>query len=218
MNANDILAEFPKDLQEIREMIWTLGQDCKEHYEAIHINNSQTHKRAYVRSVFAFIEGVLHRTKIETLHIGILLGSISSYELVVLEGARLEVDDKGRVTYKPLYPAFLNNVQFTFRTFSKSIGSSFELNTTGQGWKNLRRAVKVRDRLMHPREATDLQVSDAEIEATKKAFEWFFISQNLLSHYAQKAMQTKTITLVDDIAALDATISSMEADLAERDK
>lgn len=217
MNADNILAEFPKDLQEIREMMRVLGQDCKEHYEATQINNNQTHRRAYVRSVFAFIEGVLHRTKVGTIHIGILLGSISSYELVVLEGARLEVDDKGSVTSKPLYPAFLNNVQFTFRTFSKSIGSSFNLSINGQGWKNLRKAVKVRDRLMHPKEATDLQVSDAEIEATKKAFEWFLISQNLSGHYAQKAIQTKTSASAEDIATLDVTIRRMEADLAVRD-
>lgn len=218
ISPNDILSDFLKNLQDIREMIKILGQDCKEHYQAIETNNSQTHRRAYVRSVFAFIEGVLHLSKVSTLHLGILFGSISHYELVVLEGARLEVDNKGHVTSKPLYPSFLNNVQFTFRTSSKSIGSSFNLNVTGQGWKNLCKAVKVRDRLMHPKEITDLQVSDAEIKATKTAFEWFFISHSLSSHYLQKAMQAKTSASSEDIENLNATIRRMEADLAVRDK
>jgi hypothetical protein len=216
MNAADILADFSKSLQEIREMILILGQDCKEHYEAIQINNSQTHRRAYVRSVFAFIEGVLHRTKVATVHLGMLLGGISIHELVVLEGTQLEVNDNGDVTSKPLYPAFLSNIKLTFRTFSKSIGSSFNLNLAGQGWQHLREAVKVRDRLMHPKEVTDLQVSDAEIEATKKAFDWFLISYNLSGHYAQKATQTKTSASVEDVAALEATIHSLEAELAVR--
>ena len=176
MNTIDALTGFSKSREEIRGMIRVLGQDCKEHYEAIQISNSQTHRRAYVRSVFAFIEGVLHRTKVATVRLGMLLGSISIHELVVLEGTQLEVNDKGDVNSKPLYPPFLSNIKLTFRTFSKSIGSSFSLNVGGQGWQNLREAVKVRDRLMHPKEVADLQVSDAEIEATKEAFDWFSIS------------------------------------------
>ena len=86
----------------------------------------------------------------------------------------------------------------------------------GQGWQNLRKAVKVRDRLMHPKEVTGIQVSDAEFEATKNAFERFFISYNLSGYYAQKAMQVKTSASVDEVAALNATIHSVETDLAVR--
>jgi hypothetical protein len=218
MNIDEILSNFLKNLQDIREMMRILGQDCKEHYDVIEINNSQTHRRAYVRSVFAFIEGMLHLSKVSTVHLGVLFGSISPYELVILEGVRLEVDDKGAVISKPLYPSFLNNVRFTFRVSAKCIGSSFNLNVNGQGWDNLRKAVKVRDRLMHPKEVLDLEVSDAEINTTKAAFEWFFISYTLSSHYTQKAIQAKTSASFEDIENLNTTIQRMEADLAIRDK
>jgi hypothetical protein len=216
VDVNKVLADFSSSLDEIREMIQILGQDCREHYQAIQNNGSQTHRRAYVRAVFAFIEGVLHRTKVTTVHLGVLLGTISIHELVVLEGSQLDVNDKGQVTSKPLYPNFLNNVRLVFRTFSKSIGSTFSLNVGGQGWQNLREAVTVRDRLMHPKEITELQVSDAEVEATKQAFEWFLLSHNLCSHYAQRATHAKTTASTEAVATFDATIDRLENELAKR--
>ena len=216
MDTSNILLDFSASLEGIREMIQILGQDCKEHFEVIQVNDSQIHRRAYVRSVFAFIEGVLHRTKIATLHLGMLLGSISSHELVVLEGTKLEVNDKGDIVYKPLYPTFLNNIKFTFKTFAKSIGSSFTLDLSGQGGHNLREAVKVRNRLMHPKEIADLQISDAEIQTAKEAFDWFLISHNLSGHYAQKAIQTRTSASAEVVASLDETIRRLEAELATR--
>jgi hypothetical protein len=97
------------------------------------------------------------------------------------------------------------------------VGSSFNLNTDGQGWKNLSKAVKVRDRLMHPKEVADLQVSNEEVGAAKKAFEWFFISHHLSELYVQKAAQAKTTASSEDVKSLEATIHHMETELAVKD-
>lgn len=51
----------------------------------------------------------------------------------------------------------------------------------------MRDIVRVRDRLMHPKKADDLEVTDAEIESTRKALDWFFISYGICSCYVQKA-------------------------------
>jgi hypothetical protein len=40
------------------------------------------------------------------------------------------------------------------------------------GWANLREAVAIRNRLVHPRELTDLTVSDIEIRQALSAFNW----------------------------------------------
>jgi hypothetical protein len=216
MDLPNPLMEFTKSFHEIGEMILILGQDCKEHFEASNINGSLTSRRAYIRSVFALIEGVQHQTRIATSNLGILLSKVSLNELVVLDGNQLDVNDKGEVTPRPYYPVFLNNFKFTFRIFSKSLGSQFSLNLSGEGWQSLCRAVKVRDRLMHPKVILDLQVSDAEISDAKKAFDWFLYNHNLSGYYAQKALQDKTSTSEEAIAALDANIRRMESELAAR--
>ena len=95
---------------------------------------------------------------------------------MILDGKQLDINEEGNVTTKPFYPKFLNNFKFTFMIYAKSFGSEFKLNLLGQGWQSLCKSVKVRDKLlMHPKELSDLEVSDEEILYTKKAIDWFLL-------------------------------------------
>jgi len=210
---NKFVTELDNNLKELRDMAQVLGQDCHEQYLAIQSHNNQMHRRAYVRSVFAFIEGILHRMKRTALHLGNTLGTLLIAEMILIDGASFDIDDKGEVIARPFFIKFLNNIKFSFRVYSKIVGSSFKLNLGENGWQKLQEALKVRDRLMHPKETTDLDVTDAEIEATKKAFDWFFVSYVLCSNYAQKANRIKTPHTPEDIAALDVKIQKLETTL-----
>lgn len=191
--------EIPDQLEQFRiarkaadEMLETLGKDCKEHWDAVQKDASQVHRRAYVRAVFAFIEGLIHCQKMFASNLGILFGAVTLYELVALEDANLEIDGKGNVTMRPAFPKFLNNLQFAFKVYSKSIGSDFQLSLGGVGWESLKKAVKIRDRLMHPKEPIELVVSSGEVRTTRNAFDWFFFSYSLCSLYAEKALCLKS--------------------------
>ena len=48
-----------------------------------------------------------------------------------------------------------------------------EVDLAGSGWRCLLTAMKVRDRIMHPKAQTDLDVSDEEINATSEGCFWF---------------------------------------------
>ena len=71
------LREFKESIQKSSEMIRILRQDCDDHFAAININHSQINKRAYVRSVFALIEGVQYNTRAAASSLGIILGEIN---------------------------------------------------------------------------------------------------------------------------------------------
>ena len=212
---SELVTELNKNLKEIRDMAQILGQDCADQYLIIQNDDNQMYRRAYVRSVFAFIEGILHRMKLTASHLGRSLRTLSVEEIVVINEVALDVNSKGEVVSKPVFIKFLNNVRFSFRIYSKSFGSSFELSLGGNGWQKLQECVKVRDRLMHPKATTDLEVTDSEVEAAKLAFNWFFISYGLCSHHAQKAIQAKTSATPEDIAALDAKILDLETKLVK---
>jgi hypothetical protein len=212
---NELVKELNKNLKELTDMAQVLGQDSAEQYLTIQSNNSQTHRRAYVRSVIALIEGVLHRMKLTAAHLGGSMRTLSIQEIVVINEVAFEVNDEGEVVSKSVFIKFLNNVKFAFSVYSKSFGSPFELSLGGNGWQNLRECVKVRNRLMHPKTTTDLEVAEAEVEAAKTAFDWFLISYALCSHHAQKAAQAKTSASPEDIAALEAKILELETRLAK---
>lgn len=206
----ELISELNNDLKEMRDMAQILGQDCHEQYLIIQDDDNQMYRRAYIRSVFAFIEGLLHRMKLTAAHFGGSMGTLSVEELIMINGVSFDVDDKGEVLTKSVFPKFLNNVKFGFKVFSKSFGSSFELNLGGNGWQSLRDAVKVRDRLMHPKEASNLQLTDTEVMAAKNAFDWFFTNNALCGYYAQKAVQNKTSPNLERVANLDIMILELE--------
>ena len=216
MDPPDFLKEYLKSTQEISEMIRILGQDCKDHFAAIQNSHSQLNKRAYVRSVFALIEGVLYNLKSATSNLGIILKNLTLNELVVLDGTQLDINDDGNVTTKPYYPKFINNFKFSFKIYAKSIGSKYIINLSGQGWQSLCKSVKVRDRLMHPKESSDLAVSDEEILDAKKAIDWFLLNYSLSGYYAQKSFQDKLSTSKEDVSVLESNIHRIEAELSAR--
>jgi hypothetical protein len=129
--APDVISRFVtelnKNLKEVTDMVQILGQDCAEQYLTIQNNNSQTSRRAYVRSVFAFIEGILHRMNLTAAHLGTSLGTLSIAEIVMIGEMAFDVNDKGEVVSKSVFIKFLNKVKFAFRVYSKSSGSAFNL-------------------------------------------------------------------------------------------
>ena len=216
MLTTESVKEFAANLKEMQDMIQVLGQDCKEHYTATRNGDNQSQRRAYVRSVFAFIEGVGYRMKETARHFGANAGTLSIEELVALSELSFKINEKGEVVSETIYPKFLNNFRFVFRTLSKSFGSTFTLDCGRSGWENLKVSIKVRDRLMHPKNVNDLEVTDAELEESKKAFDWFFLTHSLSSLYNQKAVHTKSNPTPEEIKALDQKISDLEKNIASR--
>lgn len=47
------------------------------------------------------------------------------------------------------------------------------MDFSSEWWSSLKKSIKVRDRLMHPRMPNDLDVSDDEVQDTIKAMEGF---------------------------------------------
>jgi hypothetical protein len=76
------------------------------------------------------------------------------------------------------------NVQFTFRIFNRLFSSKLDVGVGSQNWANFKAAIETRNRLAHPKNANDIDVSDKEIEAAKETCDWF----NELMHDCIKIM------------------------------
>ena len=64
------------------------------------------------------------------------------------------------------------NIQFAFRMYARKCDVRFSLPTSESEWSDMKLAMAVRNRLMHPRRLEDLTVSEAEIKATSRASAW----------------------------------------------
>src|SRR6185503_6596933 len=70
---------------------------------------------------------------------------------------------------------FMENIEFAFKVAARGIDSWFELPTHDAEWMLLKKAARVRNRLMHPKSSSDLAVSIDELHIVGTAFEWLVV-------------------------------------------
>jgi hypothetical protein len=84
-----------------------------------------------------------------------------------------ELKDNGEIKTRSARLRTLSNLRFAFSIFGKSQQIDFAIDTSGTEWTNLVNSLKVRDRLTHPKNASDLCVSDDEIRQAVTSMFWF---------------------------------------------
>jgi len=132
-------------------------------------------RRSYVRSVFAFIEGYTYGFRQISLRIakeplGIKL---TEEEVVALKQVDVTIDENGTINERPKYSSAKNILIFSVSAIAKQHEADFQIDKNGKGWKDYKDALRIRNRLMHPKSYQDLEISDSEIESTEGAYRWF---------------------------------------------
>lgn len=142
---------------------------------------SQLWKRAAVRCLFAHVEAVAFRLKrLACLGHRMLGVDLTSEELAAIEGIGFLVDDTGEVKRRPQWIPALPNLRFAFKVFSKVYKLDWSPDFGGEGWQNFQQALKVRDRITHPRTQADITITVDDFEAIKTAQGWWRNTLNAL--------------------------------------
>lgn len=131
-------------------------------------------KRTYTRSFFAMIEGVTFQLKKIALQANSEVNTniFQDYEIDLLQEREGYLADNGIAKVREARIRLLPNLQFAIRSVVKALNLDYEINK-GSGWEALRLAIKIRDRITHPKTTKRLQISDADMEILGQANSWF---------------------------------------------
>jgi hypothetical protein len=162
-------------LGEIIQPLQKLLEDAHAAELYLEENDTQFARRAYVRSVFANVEGSIWLLKQTCLKIvkEKKLNLLTLAEWSLLSDKTFDLTDKGEPREQQKFLKLPDNIRFTFHIFNRLFKSSFSLGVDGKSWAAFRTALELRNRLAHPKEAKDIDVSDEEIKAAKDACGWF---------------------------------------------
>jgi hypothetical protein len=134
--------------------------------------NEAAFRRAFVRSVFALIEGGLSACSAY-----ILEGPGAGGDWVLQDEDRVvlwdSVADPSGERPAGGRPKLIQRTKEVFKTGGKIFGQPPTADFSGRAFQAFQRAVTVRDRLMHPKRSSDLVVSDYEIRDLEAARDWF---------------------------------------------
>jgi hypothetical protein len=133
-------------------------------------------RRIAVRSIAALIEAKTYSLKIEALSIRrALKKQISAKDMILGYEETYDLDDKGEPIRRIQKLRTLPNILYAFKLYGRYRGCpTFELDTSVNGWQQIRCMFRVRDRLMHPKAWSDIQVNDEEIINAVQSLSWFF--------------------------------------------
>lgn len=101
----------------------------------------------------------------------------SPAEMLLLKDAMFRLSDDGMVKYEKAKLPLVSNLQFAFRMYGKAGGVAYSIPKGGDEWDKFKRSIKVRDRIMHPKRARDLNVSHDELLMVTAAYVWVFSCQ-----------------------------------------
>ena len=129
-------------------------------------------RRTVVRTIFAALEGLtaflkwnaLERAQREP-------GLYSVAEVSLLREESYGLGKQGDCTVQERFLPTLENLLFSYRMCTRDLAAP-AFNTQGSQWSQLAIAIRVRNRITHPRSLSDLTVSKAEVTRARLAFLW----------------------------------------------
>ena len=132
---------------------------------------SQYLRRVFVRNVFSCIEGIVQILKYEIrkdVQCGKYNVELSNKEKEVLYEEKDRSDSKIKI-FIPID----KNIKNTFILAKKVwMLTNSTLNTDGKDYQDFLKTKETRNRLMHPRTYYDINITDKEVDAVGKSFEW----------------------------------------------
>ncbi len=135
-------------------------------------------RRTLVRTSFAAIEGVTFMLKSYAL--ARLRGdNISAAEAALLREESFTLDGRGRIQVQQRLLPIESNIRFAFSMFGRAKGKEVELDCSGQHWQTFKKAITVRNRIVHPKTTDELQISDEELACTTTAARWIIATMML---------------------------------------
>lgn len=163
-----------KSLQQILELLPALVEDVKTAEKKL--DNQQYSRRVYVRTLFAMIEGVTYAMKLALFVIARNFGNpgkLNVPDLAMLKGSTFYLNDKGEVQEKEKHFRIQDNLKFTVKSVNRVLGSSIDLGIGTQDWTNFFGTVKIRNNVTHPKNLSDITISDEDLERIRSVNSWF---------------------------------------------
>ncbi|MCG8351874.1 MAG: hypothetical protein MI924_29260 [Chloroflexales bacterium] len=165
-------------VNELRELFQLLHQDVATCLTMVQQERTTNKvdlfwRRAYVRSVFAFIEGVTYRMKrLAFEEKDKSQVDFSPAEIALLLEQTFDLDEQGEVIHRTIAFPLTKNVRFAFKALARVNAVDYDLHG-GAGWEALKKSLKLRERLMCPKTQEDLLISNDEIDFVLSGSVWF---------------------------------------------
>lgn len=157
---------------------------------------SQSQMRMRVRALFATLEALIYVWKQMALeyHPDPDCKVLTQVEIGYAQEQEFKLNDKGQIETAQAKIPLWKDIRFAYRLLAKAGNVPSELDVSGTGWEGLQKAIKVRDRITHPKSTRDLVLTEDECKTVSHAFGWvvatFLNLQTRMTEQANRNLQS----------------------------
>lgn len=158
---------------QMKEVFRVLSADINKICTYENFVNDEAAHRSLIRAHFAFIEGMVYQLRSIALASDADLSVYSAEEISVLREKNYFLNQKGGIERQDSFERILPMMLFSMRAYAKLHRTTFSPDTGAHGWEAMRKYVKIRNALTHPKTLDDLVVNKEKTEISSAANEWF---------------------------------------------
>lgn len=179
---------------DVTRRICKLLEDASAAEKYLKDNETQFARRAYVRSVFAYMEGTVWLLKqliiqsvFQSKVVANPLHVLSLAELALLSDVSYDVKDSGEPFEKQKFLPLPKNLRLTVSVINRLNKSSIDLVIDPKPWARFKKSLQVRHRITHPKSAAEIDIKDEEILEAIEVCGWFNgVSRDCLEAFAKR--------------------------------
>jgi hypothetical protein len=161
-------------VNQMKSVFTLLSNDVEEIRVYGKENNNGFSQRTLLRTHFAFIEGMVFQLRLVAIATAKDYPDLfSNEEVTLLHEERYQLSAKGKLETKDNFQQLLPMLLFTINCYTRIQGAKFTVKTDVHGWGALKDYLKIRNRLMHPKNLDDLELNNTSLKTSTEAAKWF---------------------------------------------
>jgi hypothetical protein len=135
--------------------------------------DSQFWRRTLIRCICALVEGTLGMIKNVTPQTATYFSvALTERDIEIITEQRRFME-QGVEKKRPVFLPFPENIKMTFKLFAKAHAVEAAMKCEEPGFEALCQTFQLRNKLMHPKEPFDVDVSDMATDAADCGMKWF---------------------------------------------
>lgn len=182
-------------------MVRTLVEDTIAAIAGAAADGGQSANRTVVRTVYAALEGVAWLLADHVAGVARDTGNLSAAEEMALSERGYQVTPQGKVSEQTRFVPLPSLIRLAANIAGR-VDPAFDPEFDGAEWTRFLHGLAARNRITHPKNQADLQVSAAEAASTVAALNW-------LLEMTERAMKLTTDALRDHTGQMSAILRSL---------
>ena len=159
---------------------------------------SQFAKRNWVRTYFAWVECICFIFRQHSISVRFnkrVIRPDDIPEFSALSEVKYTVTSDGKAITERANTRTLDYIVFSLVALSKTFKLNMDVSPKGKDRENLRNALRIRDRLTHPKTVKDLNITNKDIEIVQEFADWFSAHLSIITRSEIRKKINKEIGL-----------------------